>query len=47
MSPGRNLKVAFVGPYYVTGQAFLTKKETFASLKNADGIDRPEYTVAA
>ena len=47
MSPGRNLKVAFVGPYYVTGKAFLTKKETFASLKNADGIDRPEYTVAA
>jgi polar amino acid transport system substrate-binding protein len=47
MSPGRNLKVAFVGPYYVTGKAFLTKKETFASLKNADGIDNPEYTVAA
>ena len=47
MSPARNLKVAFVGPYYVTGKAFLTKKETFASLKNADGIDKPEYTVAA
>ena len=47
MSPSRNLKVAFVGPYYVTGKAFLTKKETFASLKTADGIDNPEYTVAA
>ena len=47
MSPARNLKVAFVGPYYVTGKAFLTKKETFASLKTADGIDNPEYTVAA
>jgi len=47
MSPTRNLKVAFVGPYYVTGKAFLTKNETFASLKNADGIDKPEYTVAA
>jgi polar amino acid transport system substrate-binding protein len=47
MSPARNLKVAFVGPYYVTGKAFLTKKETIASLKNADGIDSPEYVVVA
>ena len=47
MTPARNLKVAFVGPYYVTGKAFLTKKETIASLKNADGIDTPEYVVAA
>ena len=37
----RNLKVAFVGPYYVTGKAFLTKQKTIASLKNADGIDAP------
>jgi polar amino acid transport system substrate-binding protein len=47
MTPKRNLDVAFVGPYYVTGKAFLTKSETIASLENADGIDKPEYTVAA
>jgi polar amino acid transport system substrate-binding protein len=47
MSPARNLKVAFFGPYYITGKAFLTKKETIASLKNADGIDSPEYVVVA
>ena len=47
MTPQRNLKVAFVGPYYVTGKAFLTKLQTIASLQNADGIDKPEYTVAA
>lgn len=47
MTPQRNLKVAFVGPYYVTGKAFLTKLQTIASLKNADGIDKPEYTVTA
>mgnify|MGYP006267622503 CR=1 FL=1 len=47
MTPKRNLKVAFVGPYYVTGKAFLTKMSTIASLKNADGIDAPEYTVTA
>jgi polar amino acid transport system substrate-binding protein len=47
MTPKRNLAVAFVGPYYVTGKAFLTKDKTIASLENADGIDSPEYTVAA
>lgn len=47
MTPERNMKVAFVGPYYVTGKAFLTKNKTIASLKNADGIDKPEYTVVA
>jgi polar amino acid transport system substrate-binding protein len=47
MTTKRNMNVAFVGPYYVTGKAFLTKNETIASLMNADGIDKPEYTVAA
>jgi polar amino acid transport system substrate-binding protein len=47
ITPQRNLKVAFVGPYYVTGKAFLTKLSTIASLKNADGVDKPEYTVVA
>jgi len=47
ITPRRNLKVVFVGPYYITGKAFLTKLETIASLKHADGIDRPEYTVVA
>jgi len=47
MTPKRNMKVAFVGPYYVTGKAFLTKNKTIASLKHADGIDAPEYTVVA
>ncbi len=47
MTAQRNLDVAFVGPYYVTGKAFLTKLATIASLENADGIDKPEYTVVA
>jgi len=47
MTGKRNMKVAFVGPYYVTGKAFLTKDKTIASLKHADGIDKPEYTVVA
>lgn len=47
MTTNRNAKVAFAGPYYVTGKAFLTKEKTIASLKNADGIDAPQYTVSA
>jgi polar amino acid transport system substrate-binding protein len=47
MTTNRNAKVAFAGPYYVTGKAFLTKQTTIAALKNADGIDAPEYTVTA
>ncbi|MGB7970689.1 MAG: transporter substrate-binding domain-containing protein [Candidatus Deferrimicrobiaceae bacterium] len=47
MTGKRNMKTAFVGPYYVTGKAFLTKDKTIASLKHADGIDTPEYTVVA
>jgi polar amino acid transport system substrate-binding protein len=47
MTSQRNRKVAFAGPYYVTGKAFLTKLETIASLQKADGIDKAEYTVAA
>ncbi len=47
MTPKRNMDVAFVGPYYVTGKAFLTKNKTIASLEKADGIDKPEYTVTA
>jgi len=47
MTTKRNLKTAFAGPYYVTGKAFLTKQKTIASLKNADGIDAPEYIVTA
>jgi len=47
MTTNRNQRTAFAGPYYVTGKAFLTKQKTIASLKNADGIDAPEYIVTA
>ena len=47
MTSARNMKVAFVGPYYVTGKAVLTKEATIASTKDADGINKPEYVVTA
>ncbi len=33
MTPRRNLKVAFVGPYFISGKAFLTKEKTIANAK--------------
>jgi polar amino acid transport system substrate-binding protein len=43
----RNKKVAFVGPYIVTGKGILAVAERFAALKEAKGLDTPEVTVAA
>ncbi len=34
ITPKRNLKVAFVGPYFLSGKALLTKKKQLATLKD-------------
>ncbi len=47
ITPMRNKKTAFVGPYYVTGKGILAVAEKFAALKEATGLDTPEVTVAA
>jgi len=33
MTPERNLKVAFVGPYFISGQSILAKHETVVKMK--------------
>lgn len=47
MTLERNLKVAFVGPYYVSGKGILTKAENIAVLQQTDGLNKPEFKVAA
>ena len=47
MTLARNTKVAFVGPYYISGKGILTKTENIASLQNPDGLNKPEFRVAA
>lgn len=47
MTPERNKKVAFVGPYMVTGKGVLAVAERFVSIRRATGLDSPEVTVAA
>ncbi len=47
MTLERNLKVAFVGPYYVSGKGVLTKTGAIASLQEPSGLNNPEFKVAA
>ena len=43
----RNLKVAFVGPYDVTGKGLLTKEKTIAEVKDPEQINNPNTTLVA
>jgi len=47
MTMGRNLKVAFVGPYYVSGKGILTKGDAVAALQQAEGINQAGFKIAA
>ncbi len=44
MTARRNLKVAFVGPYFTSGKAFLTKRKAIASVKKGSDINNPNAT---
>lgn len=46
MTLERNLKVAFVGPYYVSGKGILTKPEKISALQQAEGLDNPALKIA-
>ncbi len=47
MTPQRNLKVAFVGPYFASGKSILTKKENVDSLDELSKINQPEKVLVA
>jgi polar amino acid transport system substrate-binding protein len=47
ITPKRNLDVAFVGPYFISGKGFLTKTETIASAQDPSEIDSSDTKVAA
>jgi len=47
MTPKRNLKVAFVGPYFISGKGILTKTEHIAALQSATGLNKAEFSIAA
>ena len=43
----RNLKVAFVGPYFLSGKSILTKDIAIASINDGEELNNPETTLAA
>lgn len=47
ITPKRNLKVAFVGPYFISGKAFLTKIKTIAQAKEAVEVNSPDTKMVA
>ena len=47
ITPERNLKVAFVGPYYVTGKAFLTKIKRIADTRYPSEVNSPDTILTA
>ena len=47
ITPGRNLKVAFVGPYFTSGKAFLTKIKTIAMADEPGDIDAKKTKLVA
>lgn len=47
ITPKRNLKVAFVGPYFISGKAFLTKIKTIAYADEAADANNPNTKIVA
>ncbi len=47
MTPRRNLKVAFVGPYYISGKSLLTKTETLAEIEDGHVLNNPNIRLSA
>jgi polar amino acid transport system substrate-binding protein len=47
MTLKRNLKVAFVGPYYVSGKGVLTNVATLAAATDPNALDEQKFKIAA
>ena len=45
ITPERNRKVAFVGPYFISGKAFLTKVKTIAYADEAQDANNPNTKI--
>ena len=47
MTSQRNLKVAFVGPYFISGKGVLTNVATLATASDPNVLDQTKYKIAA
>jgi polar amino acid transport system substrate-binding protein len=46
MTPERNTRVAFVGPYMISGQNILGRKERVAAVRSFADMNRPDFSIA-
>jgi polar amino acid transport system substrate-binding protein len=47
ITPERNARVAFVGPYVISGKSLLTKSKSIANVESSSSLDDPHHTYAA
>lgn len=47
MTGKRNMKVAFVGPYFISGKSFVTKIKWIASVKDPGQVNSPKTSLVA
>jgi polar amino acid transport system substrate-binding protein len=47
ITPRRNLRVAFVGPYFVSGKSLLSKSRVILSLQSPEDLNQPDFRFAA
>lgn len=47
MTPERNRRIVFVGPYFISGKGILTLSDRYAALQQANGLNSPEVSIAA
>jgi polar amino acid transport system substrate-binding protein len=47
ITPARNLKVAFVGPYFASGKSILLKEANAPSLQSSSQMNKPDVVLAA
>jgi len=47
ITPERNARVAFAGPYFISGKSVLTNAAAISNVESSDELDVPERTYAA
>jgi len=47
MTMERNMRVAFIGPYFSSGKALLTRSANLAGIEKANALDQPDLTLVA
>ncbi len=46
ITPDRNLRIAYVGPYFLSGQALLTTKDIALNINGPADVNNPNFSIA-